>query len=110
MKVGSTSGAIRYVGCGGDAGCIERRTINVSAAYFLSIEFQQTGGLVDGLYRASYGRRPLYAEFMPDTAVPWPERGGGQHLTGKRSCWSQQAGVHQCLGAASGVPVRLMAD
>jgi hypothetical protein len=55
--------------CGGDAGCIERRTISVSAAYFLSIEFQQTGGLVDGLYRASYARAPRYAEFMPDTAV-----------------------------------------
>jgi hypothetical protein len=55
--------------CGADAGCRERRTINVSAAYFLSIEFQQTGGLVDGLYRASYGRAPRYAEFMPDTAT-----------------------------------------
>jgi hypothetical protein len=55
--------------CGGDAACAERRTINVSAAYFLSIEFHETGGLVDGLYRASYGRRPLYTEFMPDTAV-----------------------------------------
>jgi subtilisin family serine protease len=55
--------------CGADINCIERRRINVSAAYFLSIEFQQTGGLVDGLYRASYGRRPLYAEFMPDTGV-----------------------------------------
>ncbi len=53
--------------CGPDAGCIERRRINVSAAYFLSIEFQKTGGLVDGLYRASYGRRPAYGEFMPDT-------------------------------------------
>ncbi len=52
--------------CGGDSGCIERRTVNVSAAYFLSIEFQHTGGLVDGLYRASYGRRPQYAEFVPD--------------------------------------------
>ena len=48
---------------------MERRRINVSAAYFLSIEFQQTGGLVDGLYRASYDRRPLYAEFIPDTRV-----------------------------------------
>ena len=55
--------------CADDASCIERRRINVSAAYFLSIEFQETGGLVDGLYRASYGRRPLYAEFMPDTAT-----------------------------------------
>ncbi|MEP6570541.1 MAG: choice-of-anchor Q domain-containing protein [Acidobacteriota bacterium] len=55
--------------CGNDAGCVERRRINVSAAYFLSIEFQQTGGLVDGLYRASYGVRPQFAEFMPDTAT-----------------------------------------
>ena len=55
--------------CGTDVGCRERRTINVSAAYFLSIEFQHTGGLVDGLYRASYGRAPRYAEFTPDTAV-----------------------------------------
>jgi hypothetical protein len=56
----------QILGCAGDSGCNERRTINVSAAYFLSIEFQQTGGLVDGLYRVSYGRRPMYAEYMPD--------------------------------------------
>jgi hypothetical protein len=56
-------------GCGGDSDCIERRTINVSAAYFLSIEFQQTGGLVDGMYRASYGRAPRFAEFMPDSSM-----------------------------------------
>jgi hypothetical protein len=59
----------QILSCGADADCIERRTINVSAAYFLSIEFQETGGLVDGLYRASYGRRPQYAEFMPDTGT-----------------------------------------
>ena len=57
----------QIIECGGDANCIERRRENVSAAYFLSIEFQQTGGLVDGLYRASYGTRPQFAEFMPDT-------------------------------------------
>ena len=54
--------------CGTDEGCIERRTINVSAAYFLSIEFTETGRLVDSLYRASYGRRPAFSEFMPDRA------------------------------------------
>ena len=53
--------------CGSDAPCIEEKRINVSAAYFLSIEFQQTGGLVDGLYRAGFGRRPLYAEFIADS-------------------------------------------
>jgi subtilisin family serine protease len=59
----------QILGCGGDADCIQVKRINVSAAYFLSIEFQQTGGLVDGLYRSSYGRRPLYAEFLPDAGV-----------------------------------------
>lgn len=54
-------------GCGADAGCLERRTINVSAAYLLSIEFMRTGGFVDGLYRASFGGRPQYESFMPDT-------------------------------------------
>jgi hypothetical protein len=58
----------QIMSCGGDAQCVERRTINVSAAYFLSIEFQETGGFVDSLYRSSYGRAPRYAEFMPDTA------------------------------------------
>ena len=57
----------QILSCGSDAACIERRTINVSAAYFLSIEFQQTGGLVNGLYRVGYGVRPQFAEFMPDT-------------------------------------------
>jgi hypothetical protein len=57
----------QMTGCGSDATCLERRTINVSAAYFLSAEFMQTGGLVDGLYRASYGARPQFENFMPDT-------------------------------------------
>ena len=57
----------QIIGCGSDLTCIDRRRVNVSAAYFLSIEFQETGGLVDSLYRASYGRRPLRSEFVPDT-------------------------------------------
>jgi len=59
----------QILSCGGDAACRERRTINVSAAYFLSIESMGTGGFVDGLYRASYGRAPRFAEYMPDTAL-----------------------------------------
>jgi hypothetical protein len=57
----------QIIGCGNDPVCIERKRVNVSAAYFLSIEFQQTGGLVNGLYRTSYDRRPLYSEFVPDS-------------------------------------------
>ncbi len=59
----------QILSCNGDADCLERRTVNVSAAYFLSAEFQRTGGLVDRLYRASYGRNPAYAEFMPDRGL-----------------------------------------
>ncbi|HSS22815.1 MAG TPA: carboxypeptidase regulatory-like domain-containing protein, partial [Pyrinomonadaceae bacterium] len=59
----------QILSCGADADCTERRTINVSAAYFLSIENLETAGLVHGLYEASYGRRPQYAEFMPDRAA-----------------------------------------
>jgi hypothetical protein len=52
--------------CGSDAGCLESRRINISGAFVRSIEFLNTGGLVDGLYRISYGRAPRYAEFIPD--------------------------------------------
>jgi hypothetical protein len=74
----------QILSCGGDAACRERRRINVSAAYFLSIEFQKTGGLVDGLYRASYDRRPMYAEFIPDTASV------GRDVVVGRGDWSRQ--------------------
>ncbi|MGH9871612.1 MAG: DUF4214 domain-containing protein [Pyrinomonadaceae bacterium] len=55
--------------CGADTNCSERRRENVSAAYFLSIEFQQTGGLVDKVYRASFGTQPAFAQFMPDARI-----------------------------------------
>ena len=35
--------------------CIDAQRINTSAAYFLSIEFQQTGYLVERTYKAAYG-------------------------------------------------------
>lgn len=41
--------------CGSDQQCIEVKRVNVSAAYFLSIEFQQTGYLVERIYKAAYG-------------------------------------------------------
>ncbi|HWP53694.1 MAG TPA: Calx-beta domain-containing protein, partial [Pyrinomonadaceae bacterium] len=41
--------------CETDAACVEVKRINVSASFFLSIEFQQTGYLVERVYKASYG-------------------------------------------------------
>jgi glucose/arabinose dehydrogenase len=74
----------QIISCGSDATCIERRRVNVSAAYFLSIEFQETGGLVDSLYRVSYSRRPFYAEFGPDTQIV------GQNVIVGRTGWENQ--------------------
>jgi CSLREA domain-containing protein len=42
-------------GCGTNAQCREVKRINVSAAFFLSIEFQETGYLVERTYKAAYG-------------------------------------------------------
>jgi CSLREA domain-containing protein len=69
--------------CGSNAQCIEVKRINVSAAFYLSIEFQQTGYLVERVYKSAYGdvtassglggTHPLavpvvrYSEFLRDT-------------------------------------------
>ncbi|HJZ79844.1 MAG TPA: Calx-beta domain-containing protein, partial [Pyrinomonadaceae bacterium] len=52
--------------CGNDVGCIEGKRINVSASFFLSIEYQQTGYLRYLLEKESFGALPKYAEFMRD--------------------------------------------
>ena len=41
--------------CGNDPQCVEVKRINVSAAFFLSIEFQQTGYVVETTYQAAFG-------------------------------------------------------
>ena len=59
--------------CGTDAACIADRRVHVSAAFFLSIEFQETGFLVHRFYQEAYGRRiggtvPLtFDEYLRDT-------------------------------------------
>ncbi|MCM3903757.1 MAG: PQQ-dependent sugar dehydrogenase [Pyrinomonadaceae bacterium] len=61
--------------CGTDVACIEVKRVNVSAAFFLSIEFQQTGYLVYRIYKAGYGNLPSapvplrFNEFLPDTQL-----------------------------------------
>jgi CSLREA domain-containing protein len=63
----------QILSCGGNAVCIDTKRQNVSAAFFVSVEFQETGYLVYRFYKAGYGNIPgapvplLYQEFMPDT-------------------------------------------
>jgi hypothetical protein len=59
--------------CGNNAGCRDERRTNVSAAFFLSIEFQNTGYFAFRFYRASFvdaAQRPRgvprYLEFLRD--------------------------------------------
>lgn len=63
----------QILNCGSNAACIDDRRQNVSAAFFLSIEFQTTGNFVFRHYRASFletAQRPRalprYAEFLRD--------------------------------------------
>jgi len=41
--------------CGSDPQCVEVKRINVSAAFFLSIELQQTGYVVETTYKTAFG-------------------------------------------------------
>jgi CSLREA domain-containing protein len=41
--------------CGSNQQCIDFKRVQVSAAFYLSIEFQDTGYLVERLYKSSYG-------------------------------------------------------
>jgi hypothetical protein len=55
--------------CGSNSACIDDRRQNVSAAFFLSIEFQQTGYLVIRAHKAAFGTaksNPRYVTFLRD--------------------------------------------
>ena len=55
--------------CGSNAACIDDRRTNVSAAFFLSIEFQQTGYFVIRTHKAAFGSaksNPRYLTFLRD--------------------------------------------
>jgi hypothetical protein len=60
--------------CGADTQCRALKRINVSAAFYLSIEFQETGFFVYRLFKASYPGNasrargfPAFREFFHDT-------------------------------------------
>jgi len=55
--------------CGTNQQCIEVKRVHVSAAFFLSIEFQKTGLTVYLSNRAALGATPLYGRFEIDTTA-----------------------------------------
>ena len=58
--------------CGTDEPCRESKRIDTSAAYFLSIEFQETGYLVERLYKAAYGDGAGTSTFGGTHQIPVP--------------------------------------
>jgi WD40 repeat protein len=76
--------------CGADPQCIEAKRINVSAAFFLSIEFQQTGYLVYRFYKSAFGNLPgapvpvRLSDFLPDAQAI------GQGVIVNQGNWQQQ--------------------
>jgi hypothetical protein len=52
--------------CGGDPVCLRQRRIDVSAAFFKSAEFHQTGSFIYRLYEGGLGREVKYTEFAAD--------------------------------------------
>ncbi len=76
--------------CGTDAGCTEVRRINTSAAFFLSIEFQESGYLIYRFYRSAFGNLPgapvplKLSDFLPDAQQI------GQGVIVGQGSWQQQ--------------------
>ncbi|HWN09256.1 MAG TPA: Calx-beta domain-containing protein [Pyrinomonadaceae bacterium] len=59
----------RIAACGNNSACIDDRRTNVSAAFFLSIEFQQTGYFVIRVHKGAFGSAasvPRYLRFLRD--------------------------------------------
>jgi len=56
--------------CGADAQCIELKRINVSGAFFLSIEFQETGYLVYRVHKSAFGNFIIPTASPPEQPVP----------------------------------------
>jgi Domain of unknown function (DUF4214) len=58
----------QIMGCN-NGRCINSRRIGVSAAFFIEMEFQDTGSFVYRLYKGSLGRRPSFNEFSTDRST-----------------------------------------
>jgi hypothetical protein len=76
----------RITQCGSDTRCIHERRIGVSAAFFVELEFQDTGYYVYRFYKASFGRQPNYAEFTSDRG----KVSGGSNLEANKQAFADE--------------------
>ena len=96
--------------CGADSQCREVKRIDTSAAFFLSIEFQQTGFLVYRMYEAAFGDIPgslvpvRRDELLPDTQAV------GRGVVVGAPGWEQQLEANKGSFAQAFVSRRRFAD
>jgi hypothetical protein len=69
--------------------CLDVKRVNVSAAFFLSIEFQRTGFYVYRMHKAATGQMPRMAEFFADT------RQTAENVVVGRAGWEAQLDENQ---------------
>jgi hypothetical protein len=70
--------------CGADAKCKDAQRVNTSGAFFLSIEFQETGYLVERTYKAAYGEATGSSTFPVSHTLPVPIVRFNEFLTDQR--------------------------
>src|SRR5262249_1198402 len=86
--------------CESNVACAERKRVDTSAAFFLSIEFQETGYLVERLYKVAYGDATGASTFTGphQLSVPiirWREflrdtQEIGRNVVVREGAWQQQ--------------------
>ncbi len=67
--------------CGDNLDCLKTRRLEVSAAFFIAQEFQDTGLYLHDVYQAALGRQPGYTEYSLDRS----EVTGGPRLEANKA-------------------------
>jgi photosystem II stability/assembly factor-like uncharacterized protein len=55
--------------CGANSQCIHERRVAVADAFFFEDEFQKTGAYIYRVFKATFGRRQTFAQFMADRGL-----------------------------------------
>ena len=71
--------------CGADIKCRDAQRVNTSGAFFLSIEFQEIGYLVERTYKTAYGDATGNSQFGTPHTLPVPIVRFNEFLTDQRS-------------------------
>jgi hypothetical protein len=106
--------------CGADPACVAVNRVNTSAAFFLSIEFQETGGAVIRIQRAAFGKksndpatRISYQQLVRDSrqignGVIVGQSGWNQLLNQNKLTYAQQVATSSAFMAQ--YPISLSAE